>query len=102
MAQSAAEGDRGGKREEEKIAAGHECIRQALLVGDDGDIARHRRLRDFAEYAEIEAIIFAEPLRPGGIDGDDVAADDVALIELDPMALAIVEADRLHMLEARQ
>ena len=67
MAQTAAEGDRGGEREEQQIAAGHEGVGQAVLVGDDGDVARHRRLRDRAEHAEIEQMILAEPARPGGI-----------------------------------
>ena len=55
-----------------------------------------------AEHGEVDQMVLAEPARPERIAQHDAMADFLPLIEFDAMALAIIEADRLDVIETRQ
>src|ERR1700757_2250497 len=64
MPRSAAVAERGGKGEEQQVAAGHKGIRQSALLKADRSVAGQRRVADLAEDAEINYEIVAELAAP--------------------------------------
>src|SRR6185312_2657345 len=83
VADAASPGDRRREGEEQEIAAGHEGIGQAVLLHLEGGLAGQRGLADLAQRAEVDEVVLAQDRKP--------------LIQLDSMALAIVESDGLDM-----
>ncbi len=79
--QAAPVGERGGKGQEDQVAARHERVGQAPCIGFDRDLARHRRLGDRAERGKIERVIVAEPFAPGRFQRRKLVAHDGALLQ---------------------
>ncbi len=88
-------GERGGEGEEDEVAPRHEGVRQARRLEADLGLPRERRVGDGAQRVEGEHVILAEALPPGGVDGREAGAQALPAIELDPVALAVIEAQRL-------
>ena len=95
-------GERGGKCQEDQVAAGHESVRQAALAHRDLHVARQRRLGDRADRRDVESVVFAELRRPARLDRLEPVEQRLAACELDGMALAVGVADGLDMVEPVQ
>ena len=96
----AAIGERGGVGEEQQVAAGNECARQARRSHLDGGLTRETRLADLSKRRQREHVVIAETCRPRRICRTQSSDDLSALIELDAVTLAVVEPDRFDVLEA--
>jgi len=81
---------------------GHEGIRQPRRLHFYLDVAGERGLADIADYAEIDDAIIAETRGPVRKRSLDCGEHGAAALQLDAVALAIIEAHGLHVLEARQ
>ena len=97
VADVAPPGDGGGEGEEQEIAAGHEAVGQPVLLHGEGDVPGQRRITDLSQHAHVDEMVLAQPLRPVRKALPDLVEDDETLIQLDAVALAVVESDRLDM-----
>ena len=95
-------GQRRGKSQEHQIAAGHERVRQAVGAHRDGDVARQRRLGHGRQRRDRQRVALAEPCGPIGTQALDAVEQPVAAGELDGMALAVFETQRLHARKAAE
>ena len=98
--EAAAIGERGGEGEKHQIAARDERIRQAVGARCDGDVARHRAVGDSASAARSRTWSSPSLRRPMRERRCDRRAQFGADFQLNSVALAIVEADRLDPVEA--
>ncbi|ABA49515.1 hypothetical protein BURPS1710b_0356 [Burkholderia pseudomallei 1710b] len=99
-AQPAPISDRRGDRHEQQVAARHERVRQAVRRRLDLDRARHRGIADRAEHRQIDQVIVAQLVRPLRKTPLQRIAHALATFELDAVALAVIEAERLDGLIA--
>src|ERR1700720_863325 len=97
MPRAAAIADRGGEGEEQQVAAGHERIRQAALLKGDRRVAGQRRVADLAEDAEIDDAVVAELAAPLREFAAGALYPPGAAMPVDPVALAVIETDRLDI-----
>src|ERR1039458_1966767 len=102
MPSAAAIGERAGEAEENQIAAGHETGRQ-FVVGDlDGGFAGERAVGDGGQRIELYYMVVAQPRLPFRAQRRQRSAQLRPNVELDRMALAVVEADGFHARESFQ
>src|SRR5947207_14984623 len=87
--------DRRSEGEKQQVAPRDKSVRQAGLLEADRGIAGQRRVADLPEHAEIDQVILAKPLAPFREFAAQAFGDADAALHLDPMALAVIEADRL-------
>src|SRR6202040_327086 len=102
MPRPAAIADGGGKGEEQQIAAGDKRIRQAALRESDRGVTGQRRVADLAQDAEIDDVVVAELAAPVREFAAQALDRRGTAIQLNPMALAVIEPDRLDGGEAGQ
>ena len=102
VAQAAPVGERGREGQEDDVAAGHEGVGQARGPEPDCRIPRQRRLGDLSQCVEGQGVVLAEPERPGRVDAQQAVPQDGAAVEFDPVALAVIEAQRLDVIEPVQ
>src|SRR5476651_2621904 len=100
--QAAPVGHRGRHRHEQQVATGDEGVRQAVGLGLDGDIVRHRRLRNARNQRQVDHVVFAETFGPQRRLGAQLGQQRRAHRQLDGMALAVIEADGLDARVTRQ
>ena len=100
--QPAPVGQRRGEGQEDQVAAGHERVGQALRVHLDRDVAGQRGVGNRARARRGRAHGPAQPAAHSGLIAASARAERARCIEFDAMALAIVEADRLDVLETLQ
>src|SRR5690242_16065227 len=96
MLQPAPITNRRRKGKEQDVAAGHKGVRQPARLEADRAVAGQRRVADPPEHAEIDEVIDAEPFIPLGKVAAQAPLDRLPAIEFNPMALAVIESDRLH------
>jgi hypothetical protein len=92
-------GDDRRKIEKDEIAARHEGRRQAFVIHGDSHFLRQRALAERPQHAEVDHVIGAEPVRPNRLQRPKCGPQRRGAIELDRVALAIAEADRLDARE---
>lgn len=91
-----------GKGQEHQIAAGHKRIGQAVGAHRNRDVAGQRRLGHRGQCRDRQRMAFAEFGGPIGTQALDAVEQARAAVELDGVALAVVEAQRLHARKAVQ
>src|SRR5580704_6683309 len=101
MPRSAAVADGSSKGKEQQVAAGHKRIRQAALLEGDRSVAGQRRVADFAEDAEVDSVVVAEFAAPVREFAAHALYHRGAAAEFDPVALTVIETDRLDRGKAR-
>jgi hypothetical protein len=88
--------DRSGKTEEQQITAWDKGVRQTALRKRNRGFTGQRRIAELAQHTEIDDMVVAELLTPPG----EFAAQSLeycgSALELDTMALPVIEADRLN------
>src|SRR5258706_2556971 len=99
-ADAAPVGERAGEREEEEIAPGHERVRQARRLHPDLDVVGHRRGAERIQHIHFEHVVLAEARSPARKFFLQLLEDPRPAIQLDAVALAVVEADGPHALVA--
>ena len=102
MLDSAPVGERSRECQEHEIAPGNEAGRQPAFTDFDRHLARERGIRDCGKRIELERMVLAKQVRPFRPQSDQTLADLSPHVELDPMTLAVVEADGLRACEAFQ
>jgi len=98
--EASAIGDRGRHREEQDVSAGHEGVGQPVFEHAELDVPGERGLADLADHAEVDDAVLAEPCGPIGKCRSDLGEHRAAAVQLDTVALPIVEANGLDMREA--
>jgi hypothetical protein len=91
--------ERRGKGQEDDVAARHKGVRKTIGFHLEFDVAGQRRLGDLAECLQSDGVVVAKAAGPARAQVPQVG-DPLAAVEFDAMALAVVEADRLDMIEA--
>ncbi len=95
-------GERAGEGKEDQIAAGHEGGGQAAVGDLDGRFAGERRIGNGGKRVELDHVVVTDPRFPFGVERGQAFADARANVELDPVTLAVVEADGFHARETLQ
>jgi hypothetical protein len=93
----------GGDRrhgQKQQVSPRHEGIGQAVRLHGDFGLSRQRCLAEFSDDPGIDDMIRAELRRPVRELGAQRAENRRADVQFHPVALAIVEADRLDAREA--
>jgi hypothetical protein len=98
---AAAIGQRRSKGQEDQIAPRHEGRGQPGLGHDDLGVAGQRGLRDLFQRGDVQHRVLAQSGRPVWETLGEGIEEDRALSHLDPVALAIVEAQSLDLAEPR-
>src|SRR5581483_9810705 len=99
MRNAAAVSERARESEKNQVAARHEGRWQTVFANFDFDFARERRIGNGGERVQPDHMILAEPGFPFRLDREDLRADFRPHVELDAVALAVIEADRFHARE---
>lgn len=102
MADAAAEGESGGKGQEDQVPARHEGVGQAVFSHADFRIPCQCRVGEGAEAGEVNRVVFAQFCGPMGILGADALPEGGAAVQLHGVALPIGKADCLDMIEMMQ
>ena len=102
IGQPAPVGQGGGVGQEDQIAPGHESGGQASLVDLDRPLGGERGVADGAESADIEHLVLAQARAPNREIARPWPPHRQPRLQLDRVPLAVVEADGLHPLVARQ
>jgi len=97
--QAALVGNDRGEGEEDQIATGHEGVGQPVRPLAERQIRCKRAFAHPAEHVERDHPVGPQPCGPGRRQRRDPAADRLAQLHLDAMALAVFEADGLDALE---
>ena len=95
-------GERGGRGEKKQISPGDEGVGESGVAHFDFDVVRHGGRAERSDDAEIEHVVFAEFFSPRGKTIAQLGEDHRAALELDRVALAVVEAHRLDAREIRE
>src|SRR5271167_2603433 len=99
MARTASIAGRRGQGEKHQIAAGHKSVWQPAFVKGDCAVAGQRGVADLPEHGEIDQMIRAQLGAPIGKFVAQTIDDYRTALELDMVALAVIEADRLDLCE---
>src|SRR5206468_1960676 len=102
MLEAAPVSDRRGEGQENEVAARHECVGQARRAHRYRRIARERGLGNLAKDAQLQEMVLLESLGPPRLQTNQFLENVRPAVELDAMALAIVEPDGLDPVETRQ
>src|SRR5216683_1595394 len=95
-------GERRGGGEKKQISPGDEGVGESGVAHFDLDVVRHGGRAERGDDAEIEHVVFAEFFSPRGKTLAQLGEDHRAALELDRVALAVVEAHRLDAREIRE
>ena len=95
-------GQRGRKGEEQQVAPGHEGVGQAAGLHLKRGLAGERGVADLPEHGEVEQVVFAESLAPGGEAFAQFGQHRDACLQFHVVSLAVVEAQRFHSRVARE
>ena len=102
MGDAAPVGQRGGEGQEHQIAAGHEGVGQAVRAHRDRDIARQRGVGDVGQGGNIQRMAVAELFCPIRAQRFHAVEQAVPALQLDGVALPVVEAEHFDAFEALQ
>jgi hypothetical protein len=91
-----------GDREEQHIAARDEGVRQAGRRQLDIHLAREGSVADLAQHRQIDDAVLAEPRGPRREFGAQARKHARPRLELDAVALPVIEADGFDPLIARE
>jgi hypothetical protein len=84
---------------QEQVAARHEGVGQAGLLHFDADVVRHRGRAELLDHAQVDDVVVRQAVSPGR-EAPQVQKDRFAAVHLHGVALAVVKADRLDLVEA--
>ncbi len=101
-ADPAAVGDRTTQGKNSTVRPGTKYVGKPSALQPDLRVVRHRGDADLREHAQVQQVVVAEPGGPLRKAVPNRLPHDQALVQLDRVALAVVEGDRLHMRVARQ
>ena len=93
VTRAAAIADRGRESEEEQVAAGNKGVRQPALRQRNRGFAGERRIANPSYYAEIDEVVVGELLIPLREFAPQPLQRRHPAIELDAVALPVIEAD---------
>jgi hypothetical protein len=102
MPELAPDGQGRRQGEEEEVAARDERVGQAVLAEGDLGLSGEGRVADLPQDGEVQQVIVPEPLAPSRRKPGEPSAKVRPAVQLDPVALAVVEADGLDPLEPLQ
>src|SRR5207249_7837785 len=102
MPRTAAIAHRGGKGKKQEITAGDKCVRQSARVKGYRRFAGQPRITDLAQHAQIDDMVLGELAVPLRKLAPQTLQHRLAAIELDTVALAVIETDGFDRSKARE
>ena len=102
MGDAAPVGQRGGEGQEHQVAAGHEGVGQAVGAHGDRDIAGQRGVGDIGQSGNIQRMALAELFCPIRAQRSHAVEQAVPALQLDGVALPVIESEHFDALKALQ
>src|SRR5262245_48870082 len=102
MPRAAAITHRGGKCEEQQVAARDKSVRPPCCINRRRWLAGQRRIADLPQHAQIDDVVTGKLAVPLRALAPQTLHHTLPAIELDTMALAVIETDSFNRSKARE